>query len=293
LVAIGADDLKGAWRVRLPGSPVAARLTPDAAACWVLSASERLLARVDLTSRRVNRTISLSAEPAGFDVAPAGSPGEIELAVALGSGAGLLLSGAPKLGRTIDLGMPTGLLCFRKDGRVILVTGREDRQVALVDPATGRSIVRLDLGITPRNYCVKPDGGEIHFTGQGADAVVTVYPYLTEVRGTMLAGRGPGFLAVSPSNLLLVANPEANNVTIINARNQRVLAIAATGRGPCHIAITPDGEYALVLNQVSGDVSVLRLAALTSRRPSSAPAAPAFTMVPVGSGPVSAVVRAI
>jgi DNA-binding beta-propeller fold protein YncE len=293
LTAIGAGDLKAAWQLRLPGRPASARITADGSACWVLSSSDRLLTKIDLARRRIDRTIPLAAEPAGFDVAPAGAPGDIELAVAMGEGVAVLPRAAARLSRVVSLDAAPGLVCFRKDGRAVLVTGRQDRQVTLLDPASGRIIVRLDLGITPRHYCVKPDGGEVHFTGHGADAVVTVYPYLTEVRGTMLAGRGPGFLAVSPSNLLLVANPEANNVTIINSRNQRVLAIAATGRGPCHIAITPDGEYALVLNQLSGDVSVLRLTALTSRRPSSAPAAPAFTMIPVGSGPVSAVVRAI
>jgi hypothetical protein len=51
--------------------------------------------------------------------------------------------------------------------------------------------------------------------------------------------------------------------------------------------VTPDSAFALVLNRLSGDVSVLRLGNLEARRPSAAPAAPALTMIPVGSRPVS------
>ena len=79
-------------------------------------------------------------------------------------------------------------------------------------------------------------------------------------------------------------------MTILNIETQRVIAVATVGREPCHITITPDGQYALVLNRASGDMAVIRIAAITGtrRRP-----APLFTMIPVGSKPVSAVVRAV
>jgi YVTN family beta-propeller protein len=123
------------------------------------------------------------------------------------------------------------------------------------------------------------------------DAVVAVYPYQTEVGATILAGRAPGFLAASSApDYLFVANPSSGNVTIINIDSQRVLAVATVGQEPCHIAVTPNNEYALVLNRRSGDVAVLHVGTLTSRKRYSVPI---LTMVPVGSGPVSAVVRIV
>jgi len=51
--------------------------------------------------------------------------------------------------------------------------------------------------------------------------------------------------------------------------------------------VTPDQEYALVLNRASADMAVIRISAITVGRAKSAPL---FTMIPVGSRPVDAVV---
>ena len=59
---------------------------------------------------------------------------------------------------------------------------------------------------------------------------------------------------------------------------------------PRHILITPDKQYALVLNRRSGDLAVIRIQSLRARRYKSAPL---FTMIPVGEGPVSTAVVAI
>jgi YVTN family beta-propeller protein len=89
---------------------------------------------------------------------------------------------------------------------------------------------------------------------------------------------------------LFVTNPEAGDVTVIDVDSQRVIAVVAAGAYPCDVTVTPGGEYALVLNRDSGDMAVIRVAALMGRR---GRLAPLFTMIPVGSRPVSAVVWAV
>jgi hypothetical protein len=59
--------------------------------------------------------------------------------------------------------------------------------------------------------------------------------------------------------------------------------------------ITPDREYALVLNRLSGDMAVIWLRELGGNqvggvRVKRYKTAPLFTMIPVGQGPVSAAV---
>ncbi len=68
------------------------------------------------------------------------------------------------------------------------------------------------------------------------------------------------------------------------------MAAAPAGAEPGFIAITPDNQYALVLNRRSGDMAVIRIAAITAKRTKSAPL---FTMIPVGSKPVGAAVRGV
>ena len=143
----------------------------------------------------------------------------------------------------------------------------------------------------PDNFCFNADGGQLFVTGDGLDAVVIVYPYHTpQVAQTVLAGRSPGAMAASTRSppYLFVANPSSGEVTIMNIANQQVMAVAGVGAEPGYIAITPDQQYALVLNRKSGDMGVLRI---HQEMPNRQKSAALFTMIPVGSKPVCAVVR--
>jgi DNA-binding beta-propeller fold protein YncE len=129
-------------------------------------------------------------------------------------------------------------------------------------------------------------------TGEGVDVVVIVYPYNSfEIAETVLAGRAPGAMATSHS-MLFVASPQSGDVSILSivpSSYGKVIGVAQVGADPGFVAITPDDQYALVLNRKSGDLAVLRLAAITPRYKS----APLLTVIPVGSRPVSAAVRGV
>ncbi len=87
---------------------------------------------------------------------------------------------------------------------------------------------------------------------------------------------------------LFVANPEAGNVTILDITTHKMVGVVAVGKDPSFLTITPDGQYALVLNRASGDMGVIRVKSVVRNRGKSAPL---FTMIPVGSRPVAAAVR--
>jgi YVTN family beta-propeller protein len=144
--------------------------------------------------------------------------------------------------------------------------------------------------VRPDNLCFNRDGGQLFLTGEGMDAVVIVYPYHTpEVAETVLAGHAPGAMAVSAS-LLFVASPQSGDVSILNIPNRKVIGVVQVGSDPGFIAVTPDDQYALVLNRKSGDVAVLRVGGITPNRYKSAAL---FTVIPVGSYPVRAAIRAV
>ena len=68
---------------------------------------------------------------------------------------------------------------------------------------------------------------------------------------------------------------------------------AAVGADPGFITVTPDGNFALVLNRVSGDMAVIRAGAIVAEAAGRLRSAPLYTMIPVGSRPVSAAVKAV
>jgi DNA-binding beta-propeller fold protein YncE len=192
--------------------------------------------------------------------------------------------------KSIRISETTGNTLFRSDGRAVMVSDISSRQLAVLDSASLQTIVRLPLAVRPDYLCRHPDGGQIFITGDGADSVVVIYPYyVPQVAETVLAGNRPGPMAASDSHLF-VTNPAAGDVTILSVGRRRVIAVAQVGTEPRHITLTPDGEYALVLNQRSGDMAVLRIAGLQPDRRKSAAL---FTMIPVGSKPVSAAVMAV
>jgi len=68
------------------------------------------------------------------------------------------------------------------------------------------------------------------------------------------------------------------------------VSVVSVGQEPREISITPDKQYALVLNEKSGDLAVIRLYSLTEPRAHKYKSASLFTLIPVGEKPVSAAV---
>jgi DNA-binding beta-propeller fold protein YncE len=262
------------------------RLAPGGADLWVLSQSPHALVRVALDRFQVTLRVKLPAEPADFDLSSDGSAAAAVFTEAQSVGfLDLTKSGAAKF---FPAGNDPRAVRFRLDGKLALVANRSAHMLTVLDAKSGAMLVRLPLAVEPENFCAKANGGEMYITGKGMDAVVVVYPYWTEVAETRLAGRAPGTMAVSASpEYLFVANPDSGDVTVLEVYSGNMLSAVKVGAQPCCITFTPDNQYALVVNHGSGDLAVIRMAAIKLGRNKTAPL---FTMIPVGTGPVSAVV---
>jgi len=199
--------------------------------------------------------------------------------------------------RTIATASEPSIACFRKDGVQIITGSVADRSVTIYDCASGKVVVRLPLALAPRYFCTTADGGQLYITGDGMDAVVTIYPYRTEVAETRLAGHGPAAMAITETNpsYLMVSNPPANSITVLDVDSGKLVAVVQVGKGPNSIIVTPRREYALVLNEGSGDLAVIRIYSLGGNQEGGVrvkryKSAPVFSLIPVGQCPVSAAV---
>lgn len=289
VLAIEAANWKAARRVRVATRCVSMQLSSDGARLWVLCAEPPELVAVGLERLEVSHRVPLPHEPADFDMDATGR----FCAVSFGVKGDIAIFDpfSARAGSPVHLSKEVGLVRFRTDGRQLLVANRSDRVLSILEAPTGRTVVHLPLSVRPDYFCFKPDGGQLFITGQGMDAVVIVYPYSTEVAGTILAGRSPGPMAASQSpDYLFVANPASGDVTVVDIEIHRTIAVVAVGTEPQFIAVTPDNQFALVLNRRSGNMAILRLADIVPTRTRSAPL---FTVIPVGSGPVSAAVARV
>ena len=279
---ISALRLAVTRKSRLGAPAISMRMAPDGPALWALCREPRSLVRLSLDQMQPTARIRLPAIPDDFDVWDSRLA-----AVSFPHDRSIGLADLGNLGiERISTRAEPHLVRFRSDGKQILLGNRGTRTVTILDVQTRRSVVHFPVPLEPANFCFKADGGQLFVTGPGMDAVVVIFPYSTEVSETVLAGRAPDAMAaLSSPEYLFVANPESANVTVLDIDSRRVVAVVTAGEEPRHIAFTPDNQYALVLNRKSGDIAVIRIASLSGRRTR---AAPLFTMIPVGSRPVSA-----
>jgi YVTN family beta-propeller protein len=299
---IGTDNLQFSRKLQVAVSALAMRLAPDGNSLYVLCREPRRLAALALDPLRVDWTIPLAADPVDLDVSPDGGT----LAISHGSARGIAfvhVAGRQSFPLTPSPG-EIGLVRFHRrgdgqpsDARQLIAANVSERMLSIYHVPTRRLIVNLPLAVRPDHLCFNADGGQLFVTGEGRDAVVVVYPYYTpQIGETVLAGHNPGALAASASpGYLFVANPKSGDVSILDIETRRVVAVTPVGTEPSYITITPDDQYALVLNQASGDMAVIRIpnvmrAVSQQRRWKRGPL---FMLIPVGSKPVSAAIVGI
>ncbi len=275
-------------RVKAGNSAVQMQVSPRKDALWVLYREPAALVEFPFATLRAGRRIRLSAVPDSFDLS-ATEVAAISLResgrIALAS----LAQSAPE--RFLESGQEPSIVRFQSDSRHLIVGSRPEKSLALFRVDSGKVVVRLPLAVEPRHFVFNLDQGQLFISGDGMDAVVHVYPYRTEIAETMLAGRAPDAMAVT-GTFLFVANPQTDSVTVLDfdRMGKKLVAAIQVGKEPRFLLVTPDQQYALVLNQGSGDLAVIRIPPLASessspryRRPT-----PLFTMIPVGEQPVSA-----
>ena len=282
---VDADQLRFTRKIAVAQSAVGMQLDAAETALYVAAREPRALIAIAPDTFQIAWKLPLPAEPVELALAPNGKTA----AVTFHNGVRLVDFTARHVSSPLSTG-DFGPVRFLSDSKTLVAANRGERMLAVYDVASARLISNLPVAVRPDNLCFNRDGGQLFVTGEGMDAVVVVYPYRTpEVAETVLAGHAPGAMAASNS-LLFVASPQSGDVSILNIPTRRVIAVVQAGSDPGYVTVTPDDQYALVLNRKSGDVAVLRVGAITPNRNKTAAL---LTMIPVGSRPVSAAVRAI
>ena len=294
---IHTANLMLAGRLQVAHSALTMRLA--GASLYVLCNDPRQLVRLALDPMRIDWTLPLPADPVDLEISPDGA----QMAISYGAARAISFIDLAARKAFPLVGAPgeIGLVRFQPDSRQLIAANTSERMLSVYHVATRKLAVNLPLSVRPDQLCFKADGGELFVTGAGMDAVVVVQPYYTpQVEKTVLAGHSPGAMAATGSasgsaGYLFVANPDSGDVSILDLVTKNVVAVTPVGTRPSYIAITPDDQYALVLNQVSGDMAVIRIPNVTravseQRRWKKGPL---FMLIPVGSKPVSAAIVGI
>ena len=280
------SDLKTSAQKKIADNLSELRLMPDGKSLVAIATNSRELIQIDAANLEVVGRQKLQIHPTGLDVSKLG-----DVAIASSDSGRIELFHLPS-GRqgTAQIDNRIGAVRFRADGKLLLAANFGDRSLTVFDIPNLRRLADLQLAMAPDNLCFTPDGGQLFVSGQGMDAVAIVFPYnALEVEQTVLAGRDPGVMACSDSpRYLFVGSNSGTDVGILNVENRKVIGVVGVEGQPRYIAITPDNQYALVLNENSGDMAVIHISAIRINPAKSGAAL--FTMLPVGEKPVHAAV---
>jgi len=285
---IQIDTLRLARKLGVASQAITMALSADEQSLFVLAREPRTLVAVALDSFKTAWKLPLPDEPVGMALSPDGKTAAVTSVRAVH----LVDLEARRLSAPLGQGDYGPVMFHDTEGKTLLAGNRGERVVSAYSVKAQRLITHLPISVRPDQFCLNRDRGQLFVTGEGMDAVVVIYPYNTpQVGDTVLAGHAPGAMDVS-EDLLFVASPLSGDVSILSIATRKVIAVVPVGSDPGFIRVTANDQYALVLNRKSGDVAILSVPAINKKKNRYKTAA-LLTVIPVGSRPVSAVVRAV
>jgi YVTN family beta-propeller protein len=152
---------------------------------------------------------------------------------------------------------------------------------------TDHMLALMDVGQTPVQLALKPDGGEIFCANFGSDSISEIETGTNEVAGTYTIGSKPVYSVVSSDNgTLWVSDFGGDSINLWSIDDGRMAGSVRTGHAPDALAFSADEHLLLAADAQSGDVTVIRSANKKGE-------ATLFTMLPAGGSPNDIVVKAM
>jgi YVTN family beta-propeller protein len=152
---------------------------------------------------------------------------------------------------------------------------------------TDHMLALLDVGQTPVQLALKPDGGEIFCANFGSDSISEIETGTNEVGGTYTIGSKPAYSVVSADNgTLWVSDFGGDSINLWSIDDGQRAGSVRTGHAPDALAFSADEHLLLAADAQSGDVTVIRTANKKGE-------ATLFTMLPAGASPNGIVVKAM
>jgi YVTN family beta-propeller protein len=149
----------------------------------------------------------------------------------------------------------------------------------------------LDVGKTPVQLAMKPDGGEIFVSNFDSDSISEIATGTNEVGGAYMVGAHPSCGIVSADNALLwISDFNADSIGVYSIDDGRLIKPSVrVGSGPDALAFSVDGFLLLAADSSSGDVSVVRTQSYASN--GAIRIGSLFTMLPAGKRPSAIAVK--
>ncbi len=269
---IDAVTLRAAATIPVHRDPSSMDVESHGERGYVANAGSNNVSVIDLVKRREIAAVGVGESPGNLRVSPDGdtlvvtnrSGGSVSVIDTHGLRVRAVFSGCSQASDAVIL--PDSSKTF-----VACTGGHQVMAVALARPKsqnpaehTDRLLALLDVGPSPAHLALKPDGGEIFVSNSGSDTISEIATGANEVGGAYLMGAKPSGGVVSADNSTLwVSNSGDNTVAAYSIDDGQRINTVQVGDGPGPLALSGNGFLLLAVDELSGDISVVKTISYT------------------------------
>lgn len=233
--------------------PAMARAAAAPPLCIVMNSGGATVSEIDMTTRRVLRTVPTFREPSHWAL----SPDHAKLLIADASGNAIFFldpaTGA-ELGHKL---IPDPYqLWFSPDGRYLTINCLRLNHVDVYHAATLTLAKRFRPGSMPSHLSYAPDSRTVFNSLQGSNALAAFDLATMTERWRVPVGKTPAGV-MWHDGIVLVAIMGRDYVVVVDPKDGRVMRRIVTDRGAHNLFLTPDRKHIYVTNRVAGSLSVL------------------------------------
>jgi YVTN family beta-propeller protein len=247
--------------VHVGSNPVEIAVSPDGAKVYVANYYGNTVSVIETANNTVTATVNVGDNPNGIAVSPDGK--KVYVTNLENLNMSVIDTATNTVIDTIDkiVSIPQGI-AINQNGTKIYVPNTYIATFFAIDTTT-KEITEIPVSGSC-GVAVNPEGTKIYVTTEGDSPdfkgnveVVDVANNTVTARVTGV-GTNPSRVAVSPDgSKVYVTNKGSNNVSVIDASTNKVIATVNVGINPYGIAVTPDGKKVYVVNSHSNNVSVI------------------------------------
>jgi YVTN family beta-propeller protein len=299
---INAENNSVAATIPVRRQPVSIEIDPAGNLAYVANSGSNTVSVIDLAARREIAVVGAGEEPVAarvsadgktlvvanrrgnsvslFDIGPAPASPRVRQVVegCPGASDAVILPDSSKVFAACSAGHQIVAIALAHSAAQPGSSGTVPSGPALTD----RLEALLDVGQTPMQLALKPDGGELFVLNSLSNSISEVVTGTDDTGGSYMIGDDPVRGLVSADNAMLyVANFRSQYVTVYSIDDGKRVGSIDVGDGPAALAFSNSGLLLFVVDTRSGDVAVVRTASHSI-----------FTLLPTGRAPNAIVVKA-
>ena len=159
-----------------------------------------------------------------------------------------------------------GPVQFLTDSKTLVAGNRGERLLSAYSVAAQRLITHLPISVRPDRFCFSRDGGQLFVTGEGMDARGGGVPLFHAPDRRYGSGRPCSGSHGCIRRFAVRRQPAVRRREHPQHRHAQGDCVVPVGSDPGFIRVTPDDQYALVLNRKSGDMAILSVPAIAQNK---------------------------